>query len=187
MHCNDMKPRIKDKSLKFLHHRITSFSSIPHPLASSTQKVTQHLLNEVEEALDDSKGMAYNPRWRTMRKDIIEMIGEPRELLLNILHICGEISKLICERNHITLNSTKICIKGIKMLHNRLMILLSVGGVKDDHTDLHILLNCIHNLRHKRIKRIDRRTPWLSLRLWLRLWRSINMFLCSFIMLIISL
>jgi hypothetical protein len=126
-------------------------------------------------------------RWRTMRKDIIEMIGEPRELLLNILHICGEISKLICERNHITLNSTKICIKGIKMLHNRLMILLSVGGVKDDHTDLHILLNCIHNLRHKRIKRINRRTPWLSLRLWLRLWRSINMFLCSFIMLIISL
>jgi hypothetical protein len=61
MHCNDMKPRIKDKSLKFLHHRITSFSSIPYPLASSTQKVTQHLLNEVEEALDDSKGMAYNP------------------------------------------------------------------------------------------------------------------------------
>jgi hypothetical protein len=62
----------------------------------------------------------------TTRKHIVEMIEEPCELLLNILHTCGEISKLICERIHITLNSTKICIKSIKVLHNRSMILLIV-------------------------------------------------------------
>jgi hypothetical protein len=121
-----------------------------------------------------------------MRKDIVEMIGETRELLLNIVHICGEVDKLFGERIHIILNSTKICIKGLKVLHNRLMILLIIGRVKARHTDLHTLLNCIHNLRHKRIKRIHgRMTLWLRLRLWFS--RSINMFLHSFIMFIISL
>jgi N-acetylglucosamine-6-phosphate deacetylase len=65
-------------------------------------------------------------RRRTTRKDIVEMISETRELLQNILHTYGKIAELICERIHITPNNTKICIKSIKVLHNRLMILLIV-------------------------------------------------------------
>jgi hypothetical protein len=121
-------------------------------------------------------------RRRTMRKDIVEMVREPRELILNILHTCGEMAKLICERIYITPNNTKICIESIKVLHNWLMILLVVRWVKAGHTDLHTLLNDIHNLRNEWIKRIHRRRP---LRLKLRLWRSIIMFMWSFITLII--
>jgi hypothetical protein len=66
MQCNDLKPRIKDKLLKFLHHSVTSFSSAHlwffySPLASNIQNITHHVPEEVEEALDDSKDMAYNP------------------------------------------------------------------------------------------------------------------------------
>jgi hypothetical protein len=61
-----------------------------------------------------------------MRKDIVEMVREPRELMLNILHTCGEMGKLICERIYITPNNTNICIESIKVLHNWLMILLVV-------------------------------------------------------------
>jgi hypothetical protein len=62
-----------------LHH---FFSSTP-PLASNIQKVTHHLLEEVEESLDDNTDMAYNPE------------EEDHELLLNMLHTSGEMSKLI--------------------------------------------------------------------------------------------
>jgi hypothetical protein len=109
------------------------------------------------------------------------MIGETRKLLLNILHICVWVAKLISERIHITPNNTKICIKSFKVVHNWLMILLIVRIVKAGHTDLHILLNDIHNLRHKRIH--GSRTPWLRLRFW----RNINIFMYNFITLIICL
>jgi hypothetical protein len=115
-------------------------------------------------------------RRRTMRKDIVEMVGEPCELLLNILDTCGESSKLICKRIHITPNSTKICIERIKLLHNRLMILLIERWVKAGHIGLHTLLNDIHNLRHKRIKNtievqdMSEHLNWWSLISWWWIW-----------------
>jgi hypothetical protein len=65
-------------------------------------------------------------RRRSMRENIEKMIREPCELLLHILNTCGEMPKLICERIHITPNSTNICIQSIKLLHNRLIILFII-------------------------------------------------------------
>jgi hypothetical protein len=57
---HDLKSRIKSEFAQLLHLCITSFLLLPL-LASNTQKVTHHLPEEVEEALDGSKDMAYNP------------------------------------------------------------------------------------------------------------------------------
>jgi hypothetical protein len=53
---HDLKSGIKISQFLHLHHFI---SSTP-PFASNTQKVTHHVPDEVEEALDDNKDMTYN-------------------------------------------------------------------------------------------------------------------------------
>ena len=81
---------------------------------------------------------------------MIEMIGEPRKLLLKViiasvkvLQACSHVAKLSGERINIGPNITNISIHSLKLLHDGLMVLLIVGGVETSHTRLKTLLNCI--------------------------------------------